>query len=60
VAIRSLDVMDKYPFVISSEKAAKAMFFFGIAKQQESVIVPRLPWSLLSHLIILVPEKLMS
>jgi len=59
IATELADNMDKYPFVITSEKAAKAMVS-GIAKQQANVIVPRLPWSVLSRLMTLVPEKLMS
>jgi len=51
--------MEKYPFVITSEKAAQAIFK-GIHKQEANIIVPKLPWSVLSRLVTLLPDKLIS
>jgi short-subunit dehydrogenase len=59
VATELADNMEKYPFVITAEKAAKAIVS-GITKKEANVIVPKLPWSALSKLITLVPDSLVS
>ena len=43
----------------TSEKAAKAIFK-GINKQEADIIVPKLPWSVLSRLITILPDQLVS
>jgi len=59
VATELADDMDKYPFVITAEKAAKAIFK-GIHKHEADIIVPKLPWSVLSRLITILPDQLVS
>jgi len=51
--------MDKYPFVIKPEAAAKAIVS-GIEKKNANIIVPKMPWSVLSHLINVIPDGLIS
>jgi len=51
--------MDKYPFVITADKAAKAIFK-GIEKKEANIIVPKLPWSVLSRVVTLIPDRLIS
>lgn len=59
VATELADDMEKYPFVISAEKAAHAIFK-GIHKKETNIIVPKLPWAVLSRLITVMPDKLIS
>lgn len=53
------DNMEKYPFVITADKAAKAIIA-GITKREANVIVPKLPWSVLSKLMQVMPDKLVA
>lgn len=53
------DNMEKYPFVITADKAAKAIAT-GIDKHKANIIVPKMPWSILSKLIQVVPDGLIS
>lgn len=59
VATELADNMEKYPFVITAEKAAKAIYK-GIHKHEANIIVPKLPWSVLSRLITILPDQLVS
>lgn len=59
VATELSDNMEKYPFVITADKAAKAIIA-GITKQEANIIVPKLPWSMMSRLIPFVPDNLVS
>lgn len=51
--------MNKKPFVISAEKAAKEIVR-NIQKKKNSVIIPSLPWSLITKLITVLPENLVT
>jgi short-subunit dehydrogenase len=51
--------MEKYPFVITPEAAAKTIVA-GIEKKSSNIIVPKMPWSVLSHLINVIPDSLIS
>ena len=51
--------MSKKPFVISAEKAAKEMLR-AIQKKKDSIIVPSFPWSIITKLITVLPEKLVA
>lgn len=51
--------MDKYPFVISAEKAAQEIAT-GILKKETSVIVPRWPWRVLMPVIGRLPDRLVA
>lgn len=51
--------MDKKPFVIDADKAAIEMAN-AIQKQKENVIVPSLPWSLVTKLMSILPEKFVA
>lgn len=47
--------MDKYPFVIKADKAAKSMAT-AINKQKKDVSVPAWPWAVLKYILPLLPE----
>lgn len=47
--------MDKYPFVINAEQAAKKMAN-AIHKKKKEVSVPAWPWALLKHVLPLLPD----
>ncbi|OUS25746.1 short-chain dehydrogenase [Gammaproteobacteria bacterium 45_16_T64] len=51
--------MGSKPFVISAKKAAGQMLS-AIEKKKSSVIVPNLPWSVVTKLITLLPEKIVA
>jgi short-subunit dehydrogenase len=51
--------MEKYPFVITSEKAAKAIVK-GIDKKKANIIVPKVPWSILSRVMAVMPDSVVS
>jgi short-subunit dehydrogenase len=51
--------MEKYPFVITPEAAAKTIVA-GIEKKSANIIVPKMPWSVLSHLINVIPDSLIT
>ncbi len=53
------DNMEKYPFVITADKAAKAIIA-GITKKEANIIVPKMPWSALSKLMQVMPDKLVA
>ena len=53
------DNMEKYPFVIPAEKAAKEIIN-GIEKKAANVIVPKMPWSVLRRIMPTVPDALVS
>ena len=59
VATELADNMEKYPFVITAKKAAQEIFK-GIHKKEANIIVPKLPWSVLSRLVTVIPDKLIS
>jgi len=59
VATELAENMEKYPFVITAEAAAKTIVS-GIDKKSANIIVPKLPWSVLSHLINVVPDSIVS
>ena len=47
--------MDKYPFVISAEKAAKEIID-GLMKGTSDVIVPAMPWKWLGKVVPMLPD----
>ena len=51
--------MDKYPFVINADVAAKQMVH-AIERKQTNPIIPALPWKGVKALIQVVPDSLMS
>jgi len=51
--------MEKYPFVISAEKAAREIVG-GILKGTSNIIVPKLPWAVLGRVLPLLPDKLVE
>lgn len=51
--------MEKYPFVIEADKAAKEIVD-GILKGKSNIIVPSMPWSLIRRIIPLVPGWAMA
>ena len=51
--------MEKYPFVISAEKAAREIVS-GILKGTSNIIVPKLPWAVLGRVLPLLPDKLVE
>lgn len=51
--------MEKYPFVISAEKAAKDIVD-GIVKGKANIIVPALPWSVLGRVMPMVPDSIIE
>lgn len=51
--------MEKYPFVIEADKAAKEIAN-GILKGKKSIIVPNLPWSIIRRVLPLVPGSIME
>jgi len=51
--------MEKYPFVITSDQAAKAIVS-GIDKKEANIIVPKMPWSILSRVISMMPDSLVA
>lgn len=51
--------MDKLPFVITAEKAAKDIVD-GIAKGNTNIIVPALPWSVLGRVLPFVPDSIIK
>jgi len=59
VATELSDNMEKYPFVITSEKAAEAIVA-GIEKKTANIIVPKMPWSILSRAINFMPDSLVA
>ena len=59
VATELSDNMEKYPFVITAEKAAEAIVS-GIDKKTANIIVPKMPWSILSRAINFMPDSLVA
>ncbi|MBC7750620.1 MAG: SDR family NAD(P)-dependent oxidoreductase [Candidatus Saccharibacteria bacterium] len=51
--------MDKYPFVVTADVAAKQMVR-AIESKQANVIVPALPWKIVKGLFQVMPDSLMS
>lgn len=51
--------MEKYPFVISAQKAAKDIVD-GIVKGKHNIIVPALPWSVLGRVMPMVPDRIIE
>ncbi len=51
--------MEKYPFVISAEKAAHTIVD-GIFKGTSNIIVPAMPWAVLGRVMPLLPDKLVQ
>lgn len=51
--------MEKYPFVISAEKAAHDIVS-GIVKGTSNIIVPAMPWAVLGRVMPLLPDKLVE
>lgn len=51
--------MEKYPFVIEADKAAKDIVD-GILKEKKNIIVPNMPWSIIKRLLPLVPGSIME
>lgn len=51
--------MDKYPFVISAEKAAREMVS-GIVKGHGNIIVPAMPWKVLGRVISVLPDRVIE
>lgn len=51
--------MEKYPFVISAEKAAHAIVD-GILKGTSNIIVPAMPWAVLGRVMPLLPDKVVE
>ena len=51
--------MEKYPFVIEADKAARDIVD-GILKGKKSITVPNMPWSLIRRLLPLVPGSVMG
>ncbi|MDX1692409.1 MAG: SDR family NAD(P)-dependent oxidoreductase [Ketobacteraceae bacterium] len=51
--------MEKYPFVIEADKAAKDIAE-GILKGKKSITVPNMPWSIVRRLLPLVPGSIME
>jgi len=59
VATELSDNMEKFPFVITAEKAAEAIVS-GIDKKTANIIVPKMPWSILSRAINFMPDALVA
>lgn len=51
--------MEKYPFVISAEQAAREIVN-GILKGTANIIVPAMPWAVLGRLMPLLPDALVE
>ena len=51
--------MDKLPFVISAEKAAREIVD-GIMKGHTNIIVPALPWSVLGRVLPFMPDSIIK
>lgn len=51
--------MDKLPFVITAEKAAKAIVD-GIVKGNSNIIVPAMPWSVLGRVLPFMPDSIIK
>lgn len=51
--------MDKYPFVVEADKAAREIVS-GLLKGKTNIIVPSMPWSIVKRLLPLVPGKMME
>jgi short-subunit dehydrogenase len=51
--------MDKYPFVISAEKAAKEIVS-GIVKGHSNILVPAMPWKVLGRVMPMLPDKVIE
>ena len=51
--------MDKLPFVISAEKAAREIVD-GIVKGNHNIIVPALPWSVLGRVLPFLPDSIVK
>ncbi|RLU01904.1 SDR family NAD(P)-dependent oxidoreductase [Ketobacter sp.] len=51
--------MEKYPFVISAEQAARDIVD-GIVKGKSNIIVPALPWSVLGRVIPFMPDAVIE
>lgn len=51
--------MEKMPFVISAEKAARDIVD-GIEKRNSNIIVPALPWSVLGRVLPFLPDKVVE
>lgn len=51
--------MDKYPFVISADKAARDILS-GIVKGHHNIIVPAMPWAVLGRVLPLLPDRVIE
>lgn len=51
--------MDRYPFVISAEKAARDIVT-GIVKGTSNIIVPALPWAVLGRVMPMLPDSVVE
>lgn len=51
--------MEKYPFVIEAEKAARDIVN-GIVKGHSNIIVPAMPWAVLGRVMPILPDKLIE
>lgn len=51
--------MDKYPFVITADKAAHAIVS-GVVKGHTNIIVPAMPWAVLGRVMPILPDKLIE
>lgn len=51
--------MEKMPFVVSAEKAARDIVD-GIEKRNSNIIVPALPWSVLGRVLPFLPDKVVE
>ncbi|MCP5019277.1 MAG: SDR family NAD(P)-dependent oxidoreductase [Ketobacter sp.] len=51
--------MDKYPFVITAEKAARDIVS-GIVKGTSNIIVPALPWAVLGRVMPMLPDSVIA
>ena len=51
--------MEKYPFVIEADRAAKEIVT-GILKGRKNIIVPNMPWSIIKKVLPIVPDGLLE
>ncbi|MGB3623184.1 MAG: SDR family NAD(P)-dependent oxidoreductase, partial [Ketobacter sp.] len=51
--------MEKFPFVIPADKAAKAIVS-GILKHHSNIIVPAMPWAVLGKVMPMLPDKIVE
>lgn len=51
--------MEKYPFVVPAEKAAREMVD-GILKGHSNIIVPAMPWKLIGKIMPMLPDRVIE